>query len=518
MRFFILFFSLLLVFQPSFAQIKFPAELTHALQRQVAQKAERQLRQQTERLDKQKNALEKLAARQNLENWKEISWQEFLKQNEHTKGVEKVSTNLDIRCTENLFCLYPQSACTKIFENSGNSEVDYKKVLAGHKLIFVAEGMNHDTQRAPQEMAKILQAVREINPEAKILFAAEFLRWTDYNMNLPALKQALAQMKEINELIQNYQQVLFGLDYLSNSNKSAKQKQHRQNKQAYASALQQLKEWKQTVENNKKEADLQRESLLKKAGAASNLSFYENYASVFKAADKYGIDQLALDDSILGLDEDNQVAAKVGEFVVWATPQDKIPFWDQIKQSKEATEIKRFYALNEIVSVSPWGVRERNREWARRIKAVMPLYDIVLVYAGNGHLDSTYSLNLQPMLEQKEFMDILLLPLEKLPAQVEEYYQQRTHIAENYNITQDSQIQELYKDLENSQLKDFQQMQWKNTAKPFWTWGPPGLDQQMNDLCPPEQKRLLQAELEKQKQNFPFGSPTSFLYVYLPDK
>ena len=91
-------------------------------------------------------ALQKLAERQNPKNWKEISWQDFLQQNKHTKEVETVSTHLDIKCTENFCRLLPAAIPIDLLQQTGNSEVDYKKILEGHKLIFVAEGMNHDSK------------------------------------------------------------------------------------------------------------------------------------------------------------------------------------------------------------------------------------------------------------------------------------------------------------------------------------------------------------------------------------
>lgn len=474
-------------------------------------------------------ALQKLAERQNPKNWKEISWQDFLQQNKHTKGVERVSTHLDIKCTENICQLFPAAIPIDLMQQTGNSEVDYKKILEGHKLIFVAEGMNHNTKRAPQEMAKILRAVREKNPSAKILFAAEFLEWENYD-NLPVLTQALAQIPEVDERIQDYQTTLEDLNsnyqLLSDEDKTTFKKQYDQQTQKLAAVLQQAKEWKSEVVSLQTAAELKREPLLKKAGEKSDLYFPEEYAPAFKAADELGIDQLALDDDIPGIME-NQVAAKVGEFVVWTTPKDKVPTWRDITKRRESAEIKRLHALQQVLSVSPWGVRERNREWARRIKAVLPLYDIVLVYAGNGHLANTYFMDLQPMLEQEIFMNITLYPMEELPQEVAQAYAQRHHATERNGITQDQQGWDIKKNgLSNIHAEDLideshsTQSQWNDFAKPFWIWVN-GNEQELEagwdpEKWDPEKAELFDAEMERQMQEFPYKYAASTLEVYLP--
>lgn len=474
----------------------------------------------------QEQALQKLAERQDPNNWKAISWQDFLRQNEHTKGVEIVSTNLDIKCVENFCRLFPSAIPLDLLQQTGNSEVDYKKILEGHKLIFVAEEL-HDTKRAPQEMAKILRAVREKNPSAKILFATEFLVWENYD-NLPVLKQDLAQMPVVEAHIQDYQTELEEWNWhyqnLSDEEKTTFKKQYDQHKQELANALQQLEEWETDVIFRQTNADLQREPLLKKAGEKSNLYFPEGYAPAFKAADELGIDQLALDDAIPGIIE-NQVAAKVGEFVVWTTPKDKVPTLNNIKNSRLSADTKRFYTLTQVLSLSPWGVRERNREWARRIKAVLPLYDIVLVYAGGGHLNKTYHVDLQPMLEQETFINITLYPMEELPQELKEGYVQRYHVTERNGITHDQQWGNAKKNgLSNIRAENllndshFTPPQWNDSGKPFWVFWINGNDQELEQKqgWTREETARIDAEVERQMQEFPYKNAENSLDVYLP--
>lgn len=142
-------------------------------------------------------ALGQLAALQNPENWKEMSWQDFLKQNKHSKDVERVAINLDLTCTNNICRLCPTPFPANVLFTGGNSEVNYKDLLNGEKLIYISEAMNHDTKSAPREVVKILKAVRQANPNAKILFATEFLTWNH---------STLAAWKKIEAYKQEYQE------------------------------------------------------------------------------------------------------------------------------------------------------------------------------------------------------------------------------------------------------------------------------------------------------------------------
>lgn len=457
---------------------------------------------QTEEETAEQKALNQLAKRQNPKNWKYISWQDFLKQNEHAKGVELVSTHLDWKCMENFCAFLPGPIPQELMQEEGNSEVDYKAVLAEQKLIFVAEGMNHDTKAAPLEVTKILRAVRETNPQAKILLAAEFLTW-DNHESLPVLPS-----------LQPYLDAITQLEYALRHNSrdlSARQKQEIQEF---------IKQYKELAEYaNELQESIKQTPLLKKAGTKSKLNTSDKYAAVFQTADELGIDQLALDDIIPGF-EDKNVAAKVGEFVIWSTPKDKIPSWEANNKNDASY---RFYALQGTISVSPWGVRERNREWARRIQVLLPLYDVVIIYAGSGHLGNTYYMDLQPMLKQDNFMNITLYPLEELPPEVAAAYARRANATERHHITQDSKIwAEIQKASENIENKlfdasNYTASDWLDKHKPFWViTQEEEINLYMEKNWSQEQLEPLIQETQRQAQSFPFKNSDIDLTVYLP--
>lgn len=432
-------------------------------------------------------ALQKLAERQNPKNWKRISWKAYKKANENAKKREGVCTRLVLKCSEDLCGTCPAPIPFEIMYDFGQGEPDYKTLLSKQKLIYIADANNHDTKAAPLEVAKILHAVRETNPDAKILLAVEFLNWASpYN--------ALGTANIHDDLLHKYHEYYEYYDYYQCYTSSAHQKECDELQRGIELVVQEL--------NNPT-------TLLKKAGTKTQLDELSSYEPVFRAADKLGIDQLALDDNIFGYDTRENIGVKIGEYVVWAGPNDNIPSWDK--------QIARENAMSQLIGVSSWGVLERNREWARRIKAVLPAYDIVLVYAGSGHLAQNYYIDLQPMVEQADFTNISLYPQEKLPEELNAYYQQRWNTAEKHGFSQDTQ---LWNEREKASIeadklfaapkKTFEY----NPAQPLWIiMNDERIASFLNNHQ--EQYRLFIEESEKQEENYQFAAAKD-IEVYLP--
>lgn len=220
-----------------------------------------------------------------------------------------------------------------------------------------------------------------------------------------------------------------------------------------------------------------KDSLLKKPGQNSEL--YSSYPEVTQAADKLGIDQLALDDTPYYA-EDKNVFVKLGKFLVEVTPQDKLPLLSYTECDDPL--YNRWASAYHFIGISPFGVLERNYQWARRIKAAEPLYDLILVYAGSGHLNNTYSNDLPTLLKCKDCANIALAPTDPIDQAVEKDYETLFLKGEQYGITNDQQqnqeetrlqeqatrgttfkqsldqIEEAYQSYEN----------WKNKKLPLW--------------------------------------------------
>lgn len=217
--------------------------------------------------------------------------------------------------------------------------------------------------------------------------------------------------------------------------------------------------------------------LLKKSGQKSEL--YSSYPEVTQAADKLGIDQLALDDSIYMASE-GIVGVKIGKYIVGVTPQDKLPL---LKYKGCDALYTRWASAYQFIGISPFGVLERNYQWARRIKAAEPHYDLILVYAGSGHLRNTYSNDLPTLLKCKDFAHIALFPTDPIDQAVEKDYETRFLKGEQYAITNDQQqnqeetrLQEqatrgttFKQSLDQTEEETYQSYKnWKNKKLPLW--------------------------------------------------
>ncbi len=221
-----------------------------------------------------------------------------------------------------------------------------------------------------------------------------------------------------------------------------------------------------------------KDSLLKKPGQNSEL--YSHYPEVTQAADKLGIDQLALDDTPYYA-EDKNVFVKLGKFLVEVTPQDKLPLLSYTECDDPL--YNRWASAYQFIGISPFGVLERNYQWARRIKAVEPHYDLILVYAGSGHLRNTYSNDLPTLLKCKDFAHIALFPTDPIDPAVEKYYETRFLKGEQYTVTNEQQknqeetrLQEqatrgttFKQSLDQIEEETYQSYEnWKNKKLPLW--------------------------------------------------
>lgn len=221
-----------------------------------------------------------------------------------------------------------------------------------------------------------------------------------------------------------------------------------------------------------------KDSLLKKPGQNSEL--YSSYPEVTQAADKLGIDQLALDDTPYYA-EDKNVFVKLGKFLVEVTPQDKLPLLSYTECDDPL--YNRWASAYHFIGISPFGVLERNYQWARRIKAAEPLYDLILVYAGSGHLNNTYSNDLPTLLKCKDCANIALFPTDPIDQAVEKDYETLFLKGEQYGITNDQQqnqeetrLQEqatrgttFKQSLDQIEEEAYQSYEnWKNKKLPLW--------------------------------------------------
>ena len=102
-----------------------------------------------------------------------------------------------------------------------------------------------------------------------------------------------------------------------------------------------------------------------------------SYDQLVPQANQLGIDILALDDAIVGPLDEEYTWCKIGNRLLFIPlPYEKVMAQEQWEK------------IGGFVNVSTLGMKLRNEQWVSYIQAVKPFYDIVIVYAGNGHIDS----------------------------------------------------------------------------------------------------------------------------------
>ena len=106
------------------------------------------------------------------------------------------------------------------------------------------------------------------------------------------------------------------------------------------------------------------------------------YDQLVPLADELDMDILALEDYV-PLQTETWFACKSGNYFVGLVSIDHPDF---VKNPGNLTD-KELDAFLGFVNMSTLGMRFRNEQWAGYINAAKPFYDIIIVYAGNAHID-----------------------------------------------------------------------------------------------------------------------------------
>ena len=100
------------------------------------------------------------------------------------------------------------------------------------------------------------------------------------------------------------------------------------------------------------------------------------YDQLFSQADKLNMDILALDDTVVW-NWEGGTGYKIGDILLYVD----VPLKDMTQE--------QWLKIDGFVSVSTLGMKQRNKQWVSYIRAVKPFYDVVIAYAGNGHINSS---------------------------------------------------------------------------------------------------------------------------------
>lgn len=315
-----------------------------------------------------------------------ISWEEYQALNKSAAERTEVAYHLDLETLKQS----TQREDQPLVITMHNSFPNYKELLKGFRYIYVGE--EHYTKTLPAEMIRIMQAVRQLYPDKRILLASEFVKRLREE-DSPLIKLPHSEF------------------------------------------------------------------------------FISIYPQVNQEAKRLNMDVLALDDFQLSFrQEDNDVflTAKCGRY--WVSQQHKIPESEMKNEFFSPSFLNDWEDFSFLVSISPFGVLERNRQWARYINAVKPFYDIIILYAGYGHIDDTKMNDIQHFVGPHDFVSITLLPTEEgeIPLSPEERSAMFSQ-AEKEGILYsqlgqdvDQKKKELF--MPRLQIKG----SWDNPNKPFW--------------------------------------------------
>ncbi len=164
----LLFFLLLGLF-PAYTSARpagnFPVQASRVQGQAIAQQVKAQLKKQPSQPDTSFLVPEEASQDVIEKNPPQvIPWQQFLQLNKRAKERDVVSRRMDLKTLQQR-----TQKQNMIFHNSWP---DYATLLKGFTYIYVGE--MHGTQSTPAEMIRLLQAVRQPNPDKRILLTSEF--------------------------------------------------------------------------------------------------------------------------------------------------------------------------------------------------------------------------------------------------------------------------------------------------------------------------------------------------------
>ena len=348
-----------------------------------------------------------------------ISYEDFEKENRSVQIIDKEFID-KMRQLDNI---YAQNI-TKMM-TAQNGVPDYENLVKNVKYIYIGE--IHDEPAIQQEIQKLLHAVREANPDKKILLASEFLQvphplinplhsvgkedWSGYsydfieglseklNMDVLSLDDAIVQTTKSGVLIKiGEQYVRFNWEEPEPIFNDFYFYLRRMLKEGEAQLNQDLRNDEDTFRSYT-------------TNYFRDPSYFEDAYNAVKNDPEY-LPYLKQQDS----KNERYYSGLVCEDVTCENYSDQ-------EISKMAQFITTFRLLTGPLSMSNWGVVQRNLQWARLISQVENNYDIVIVWGGEAHIDGLLPASLNYLLPRSNSIRFNFRPLNsKMSKEDEEDY------------------------------------------------------------------------------------------------
>lgn len=334
-----------------------------------------------------------------------ISWQEFKQANE--KSIEEEETAV------------PTEDWKKI-TTVKQGMPDYAKITKNVKYIYIGE-VHVDSAVEPQ-IKNIIRAVRKANPNKRILLATEFLEThhplinplhrankatnllgdATYNINDLASELKIDTLALDDYIIQQTDQgalIKVGDRYVRINGDAAEQEDIASVLSIYGEDIAEMTD--------------ERLSMIKDDPAmwhTVHLLLPQDFAEIYQL-----------------IQQDQSAKQDFQRYWNELDPGNEIFMAGYSAASEHTKEIFEYYTNNKYIVAdylsfqrihwqifaSSWGVTQRNKDWASRIKKVANEYDVVIVWAGDGHIDPTAPSSLfQQGLASANSVSISVWPLE----------------------------------------------------------------------------------------------------------
>jgi len=195
------------------------------------------------------------------------------------------------------------------------------------------------------------------------------------------------------------------------------------------------------------------------------------YLALSDTAKSLQIDSLALDDFFaFKTTPADTYLVKMGAYAVRFNTTDPLIQEFTREYGPEYTD-DPVGVVYDVLSRSSWGVQQRNNQWVRYIQAVKDSYDIIIFYAGNGHLLPSISYSVPNLIGQDGIL-LTLVTEEQLPDDVRQFadcvrdIQCKHNLSPEYNAAElTSYEQEVWNEKGKQFIPFLQQLE---QQKPFW--------------------------------------------------
>ncbi len=347
------------------------------------------------------------------------SWDYFLAESQKIQQPAKNDINGTWRVLTHLY----DTDCrlfSKILGDTvwGRGRPDYAEETKNFKYIYVTDASDHHTKTIPAEVIHVMQSIRQANPRARILLAMEFAVQKDKDK----LPLRLANDKELPFFVYGeYQPLVEAADRLDTDILGLDD---------LLLSAQGIKVGDVIIDTPLQDVAIQK--IISQYGpeAVQILEMLEEIP-IFKDSLRELWDELTawLEAYQKNPQQTAQYAGRTPRelYTLLLKRQKELSEKEQANREYEEEVSKALLSyLRDFLARSDWGVLQRNRQWARYIKALSPFYDIIITYAGSAHIES--GMQTLPDLIKEEYISFDFYTREELAEKDKNFFKNAEQI------------------------------------------------------------------------------------------